>query len=313
MNAVPQQYVSTARARDTVQESYLSASVTNPFAGLLPGTSFNGTTVPRSQLLRRYPEFGLVALETYDGSSTYHAAQFKVERRFKSGHSLVTTFTYSKMRDRTVYLNAFDAAPEDRVSPDDRPRRFTLAGIYELPFGRGRKWGSNWSGIVNAVLGGWQTTGNFQYQAGQPLTWGHIYYDAGLNPQDLVSEVGKKVNGQIMGFDIPAWTTTGFYFPDAQGNIADTRIALGTANARYFPTTIASVRYPSLYLLDAGITKNFRLPHNQRLQIRIEAINALNNQVLWTPDVSPRSGTFGLFTSLRNNPRDLQLGIKWTF
>ena len=313
LNANKEQYVSKSRARDTVQESYLSASVPNPFAGLLPGTSFNGTTVARSQLLRAYPEFGTLALESYDGSSTYKAAQFKVEKRFSGGHSLVTTYTYSNLRDRTVYLNAFDAAPEDRVSPDDRPNRFTLAGIYELPFGKTRKWGASWNGVVDGILGGWQITANFQYQSGQPLTWGHIYYDGSLNPQDLVSEVGKKVNGQILGFDIPAWTTTGFYFPDAQGNIADTRIALGTANARYFPTTIDSVRYPSLHLLDLGITKNFRLPHNQKLQIRIEAINALNDQVLWTPDTSPRSGTFGLFTSLRNNPRDLQLGVKWTF
>lgn len=313
LNAVPQQYVSIDRGRNTTQESYLSASVPNPFAGLLPGTSFNGTTVPRSQLLKQYPEFGLLAIETYNGSSTYKAAQFKVEKRFSRGASLVATYTLSKMRDKTNYLNAFDAQPEDRVSPDDRPNRWTLAGIYEFPFGHTRKWGANWNGIVDTIFGGWQLTGNFQYQTGQPLTWGHIYYDATLNPADLVSNVGKTFAGKISGFDIPAWVTTGFYYADAQGVITDTRIALGTANARYFPSTIDGVRYPSLYLLDAGLNKNFSLPRNMKLQIRFEAINALNDQVLWTPDTSPRSATFGLFTSLRNNPRDIQLGVKLTF
>jgi len=313
LNANKEQYVSKSRARDTVQESYLSASVTNPFAGLLPGTSFNGSTIPRSQLLRAYPEFATLAVESYDGSSTYKAAQFKMEKRFAGSSSLVATYTWSSLRDRTVFLNAFDAAPEDRVSPDDRPHRFTMAGIYELPFGKGRRWGADWNTLVDGLAGGWQVSANYQWQMGQPVTWGHIYYDAGMNPQDLVGHVGEKVNGQVKGFDIPAWDTTGFYFPDAQGNIADTRIALGTANARYFPSTIDGVRYPSLNLIDIGLTKNFQLPRKQRLQIRIEAINALNQQVLWSPDTSPRSGTFGYFTSIRNNPRDLQLGIKWTF
>jgi hypothetical protein len=49
------------------------------------------------------------------------------------------------------------------------------------------------------------------------------------------------------------------------------------------------------------------------LQIRFELINALNQTVYWTPDVNPRSATFGYFTTQRNNPRDFQIGARFSF
>ena len=145
------------------------------------------------------------------------------------------------------------------------------------------------------------------------MSFGHLYYQDGMDPQALASEVGKKRNGQIAGLDIPAWNITGFYPADAPGAIADSRIALGTANARYFPSTIDGVRNMDLHLFDFGLSKNFRFAKNQRIQVRLEAINALNYQVLWNPDTNPRSSTFGYYREIRNNPRDVQLGIRWTF
>ena len=53
---------------------------------------------------------------------------------------------------------------------------------------------------------------------------------------------------------------------------------------RYFPSTLPHVRTDDLHLLDFGLSKNFALPRNMRLQFRIEAINALNYTVLWNPD-----------------------------
>ena len=62
-NNIPINYLSTSRSRDAAVESALSANVTNPFAGLLPGSTLNGATVAKSQLLRPFPEFGTFAIE----------------------------------------------------------------------------------------------------------------------------------------------------------------------------------------------------------------------------------------------------------
>ncbi|HEY3381107.1 MAG TPA: TonB-dependent receptor [Vicinamibacterales bacterium] len=323
LNAIPQQYVSTSLARDDNQEKYLSGTVTNPFAGLLPGTSFNGSTIARSQLLKPYPEFGRVAIETYGGSSTYNAGEFRIEKRFSQGFNLLGTYTYSRLRERSSYLNPYDTQLDDRLSPDDRPHRVTAAGIFELPFGRDRKWGKRWNGALDAILGGWQVQGTYQYQSGAPVVFGNsIYYNG--DPTTLAATIGKKdASGGIIGVDTPAWDLTNFYFHDAtvqtngvddfKKQISDKRISLGSGNARYFPSTIGGIRNQAIHLFDLGASKNFRIGSRVRIQARIEAINALNYVVFWNPGTDPTKATFGLFDQQRNLPRDVQLGIKVSF
>jgi hypothetical protein len=78
---------------------------------------------------------------------------------------------------------------------------------------------------------------------------------------------------------------------------------------------MANMRTDDVHLLDIGLSKNFRLPRSMTFQIRFEVINALNYTVLWNPGVDPRatSGLFGVVNQDRNNPRDIQLGVRLTF
>ena len=110
-----------------------------------------------------------------------------------------------------------------------------------------------------------------------------------------MSNIGKRVNGGVAGIDVPAWDVSGFYFHDSQVQ------------------TGANVRTDNLHLMDLGIYKNFELPNRLRLQIRVEAINALNYTVLWNPNVDPRNATFGFISQDRNNPRDIQIGARFSF
>jgi hypothetical protein len=321
-NNIPMQYLSTSRTRDTANETFLTANVTSPFVGLLPGSTINGATVQRQQLLRPYPEFGTLAIEEYNGSDRYNAVSVRGEKRFRSGNSFTIQYTRSSLHDKLNYLNPADSILEDRVSPNDRPNRLSLGTSLRLPFGREEKWGSQWNTAVDALLGGWQLAGTYQFQTGFPLTFGNLYYDGSRDPKDLVSDIGKKVNGQVLGLDVPAWDLSGFYFHDAAvqtGGVddpakqrADQRIQLGN-NVRYFPSTLPNVRTDNLHLMDLGFYKNFSLPSRVRLQVRIEAINALNYAVLWNPNVDPRNAQFGFINQDRNNPRDIQIGARLTF
>ena len=151
INNIPMQYLSTSRIRDTATEALLSGNVPSPFTGLLPGSTINGATVQRQQLLRPFPEFGTISVEEYAGSDRYHAATVQIEKRFRGRNSLTAQYTRSSLRDTLNYLNPQDGELEDRVSPNDRPHRFSGSARSWLPFGRGQKWGSGWNGLVDAV------------------------------------------------------------------------------------------------------------------------------------------------------------------
>jgi hypothetical protein len=323
INNIPMSYLSTLPYRDTANESYLTGQVANPFAGLVPGSTINGATVQRQQLLRPYPEFLAFGIEENVGSDSYNAGTALLEKRFRGGSSVTFQYTYSQLRDKRKFLNPADNTLEDRVSPDDRPNRLSVGGILQMPFGRGAKWGSDWNAIVDAFLGGWQVSGTYQYQDGFPLVWGSVYWDGSCgDPKDLVSKIGEKIDGKIAGLDVPAWDLSCFYFHDAAVQTngvddpakqrADQRIQLAN-NVRYFPSTLPELRTDNLHLMDIGLSKNFQLPRKMRIQLRFEAINALNYTVLWNPDLNPRNSTFGYVNQDRNNPRDIQIGLKFTF
>jgi hypothetical protein len=313
INGIPTQYLSTATQRDAANETFLSGTVSNPFRTLLPGSGINGNTVARSQLLRPFPQFLSIVTEEYNGSDEYQAGTIRLEKRFASGNSLLTTYTRSRTRDKLNFLNPSDGQLEDRISPNDRPNRFTIGATLALPFGEGRKWGSNWGGFTNALLGGWTTSMTYQYQSGFPLLFANnIYYDPSRNPADLKSRIGEDCDGGgIAGLDCTAWDISGFYIPGGTGR-TDPNIVMGNT-VRRFPSTIDGLRTDDLHLMDIGVYKNFALPGAIRFQLRIEAINALNYTVLWNPNVDPTNAQFGFVNQDRNNPRDIQIGGKLTF
>ena len=323
VNNLPMQFLSTSRSRDAALETSLSAQVPNPMVGLLPGSTINGATVARNQLLRPFPQFGTISIEEYSGSDRYQAATVQIEKRFRGVNSLTAEYTRSSVRDKLNFLNPQDGQLEERVSPNDRPHRFSAGGTWRLPFGREQKWGSGWNDAVDAVAGGWQVSATYQYQNGAPLVFNNsLYIDPSCDVKSLRSNIGEKVAGGIAGLDVPGWDVSCFYFHDAAVQTngvddptkqrADTRIQMGN-NVRYSPSTFDHIRTDDVHLLDLGISKNFSLPRTMTFQLRIEIINALNYTVLWNPNLDPRQSNFGIINQDRNNPRDIQIGARFTF
>jgi len=110
----------------------------NPFNGVAGAGAFatRGATIQRNQLLRPFPQFGTFGIEEYNGSDRYDAATIQMEKRFRSGNSLTAQYTRSRLRDTLNFLNPQDGVLEDRVSPNDRPNRFSIGTSLRLPFGR---------------------------------------------------------------------------------------------------------------------------------------------------------------------------------
>jgi hypothetical protein len=315
INAIPAKYLSTSSVRDDAVINFLSANVKNPFQGLLPGTSFNGSTIQRQQLLRPFPEFGRIRTRRHDGTAFYHGGQFRVERRFATGFTLLANYTVSQLTEKVTFLNETDTNYERRIGSDDIPHRVVVSGIWELPFGRGRKFGSHWNGFVDGFIGGWQVTGIYQYQSGRPidLSSRNIYFNGDLS-RLRATITGDTVDGT---FD-----TSGFYFTDAavqtNGVVdpakqrADTRIRLAN-NIRTFPSRISGFRRQPLNLWDLSLIKNFSVTERVRFQLRGEFLNAFNHPQFGDPNTDPTNSNFGKVTSQNNLPRNVQIGLKLVF
>lgn len=142
-----------ARARQ--DSRWYTQAVANPFAGLLPGTSLNSATVARSQLLRPYPQFLSISegLENV-GKTWYNSFQLVLEKRFSTGLTFTSSYTLSKNIAALNYLNDQDAAPSRALLDYDRTHRWVFSGIYEMPFGKGRRFGGGARRGVNLLLGG---------------------------------------------------------------------------------------------------------------------------------------------------------------
>ena len=304
--------------------AYLSTQqVANPFRTLVPDSAvWNGSMIPRRRLLTAFPQFGNVSVTEYDGSSTFHSLQFQIVKRFTKGLSLNGSYTYSREHLKNQYLNPQDTELTEYISPFERPHRFTFSGIYELPFGKGRSWGNGWHPVADAIFGGWQVQGLYEWQSGEPLLLPNLFYNGDIN--ELKSRLGKTdENGLRYGIDRAAWETAGFFVPDPTPTQPNRVSVPGVANnftsssaltLRSVPFTLDGLRNQRFLKFDVGISKNFRIREGMKFQIRVDAINVLNKPYFSSPNVTPSSSSFGFTAApVRQPPRDIQIGGRFTF
>jgi hypothetical protein len=313
INYIPRQYLSTSPIRDQPTIDFLSANVTNPFRGLIPGENLNGNTASRSQLLRPYPQFQNIDVRRYDGSSRFDSAQFRLSKRFRGGYMLDTAYTWSDFKEQVTRLNDTDADYEERFNDTHLRHRLVFNGIWELPFGHGRRWASDANPVVNALVGNWSISAIWNWQGGRPnLSMGNVYYNG-----DITQLKTKYTNDPTK----PVFDTSGFYFHDAAVQTngqddpakqrADQRIRLAN-NVRTSPSRWDGLRGPRYTNWDMSFVKGFDLGR-VRAQFHIELYNAFNDVFYNTPNLDPTNANFGLVSSQNNLPRNIQIGTKIVF
>jgi hypothetical protein len=297
INAIPNQYLSTSAVRDQAAINFLSANVPNPFAGLLPGTTLNGGTISRSQLLRPFPQFTGVSMRDFQGYSWYNSLQVRSERRFSHGFTALIAYTWSKTMEATQYLNAGDDFPHRVISPIDRTHSFTMTGIYELPFGKGRTFGSGAGPVANRIIGGWQVGAVWLVNTGEPIGFGNILFSGDV--QNIALEDGER--------NIDRWFNTG------AGFVTEPARQLAS-NLRTFPLRLSGLRSGTLNSWDLSLLKQTPIKEDYNLQFRAEFLNAFNHPSGWAPpNTTPTSSAFGQVTGIYALPRIIQLGLKFVF
>ncbi len=273
---------------------------------------------------RPNPQFRQIFFFDSGGDSYYHGFFAAVRRRFEKGLDFGFTYTLSKSIDdmsvdpvgastggglstsnsRTpTDVNNFRL---DRARSDFDNRHVVTANLlYELPFGHGKQWGSNWNGVVNQILGGWQVTGIFDYQSGEPYTIQSGELTANNTHQSAAVIQGPPDQGHlhsVSGVEGPVlYTVGGLITNPADPHFNCTNV---TGTQTYFciplPGQQGSGRNlaqgPNFWNLDSGLFKNFKISERFNVQFRAEAFNVLNH-----PNFeNPRNATVGSPTITSN-------------
>ena len=309
--------------------------VPNPFQGLAGVTSSASTnsTVAMNQLLNPVKILGGMTQNLNPwGKNQYDAMLVKVERRFSKGFAVINSFTWSKLFEDTSWTGPEIAGRrvEHKLGGEDRPFRLSIAPIWQIPIGRQGMLGKSLPKAVDAVVGGWQLSGQFSIQSGVPVVFGTDSFFSGKNFALSSDEQSLKRwfdTSQFQRFpdktaDIttyPAWTGVmslpgANYKPAAGDTIKNGVYQDFAAYLRNYPTRWGSVRASRTNNLDLGIYKNFQLVEKVKLQFRFETYNTFNHARFAAPNSDPTNSSFGVVSpSQQNAPRTVQMALKLSF
>ncbi len=292
LNQLDPQYLSLGSA--------LNQSVDNPFFGLGTGGFFASPKISRGQLLRPYPQFtDIIPLYSSGASSNYHALQVSFSKRLSRGILINGNYTWAKnIEEGLTHQDSYNIRGDRGLSTIDIAHRFVISYLYELPFGKGRKFGANAPGLLDAIIGGWQFNGITTFQSGTPLTI-TANSTAGLfNPLTRPNTNGKdpRLGGKVDERLNKYFDTSVYSQPAAFtfGNVGPT----------------VNIRNDGVKNFDLSLFKQFAPLEKMRVQFRVEALNAFNTPRFGSPTTSVTSNTFGQITSQANSPRQLQFGLK---
>jgi hypothetical protein len=323
-NNVPAQYYSkVTNAYDYTENTTINNtnSTTNPFFGLIPSgaaANLSSSKTSIAQLLRPLPEYASINAFTTDGMSIYHSLQAQLQRRFTNGLSFTAAYTWSRTLDATTFLNPTDPRPWYGISANDRPQRLAVSGIYQLPFGRGRRYLGDSRNVIAQVVGGWQVQGVYQIQSGAPLTFTTNPIYLGTNPADAHFTRAQYKASLPSNGGSGSWFDTSKFVSVLGTTSANTIFTCGstvpicptqlpgTYQIRTIGLRYSTLRADNLNQADVGVQREFRIREYATFQFRGEAVNMLNHPVYAVPLVNPTASTFGQIISQANQPRVFQ-------
>ena len=307
----------------SVEAAYVGTKGTHTFAGnggdydfnqatIVGYLGANGATTSTNSRKPFFNKFGWSQNFRYygsDASTNYHGGQFKIEKRFSKGFSMLSHYTWSRAFNFTNTYYNIDATQAYGPNDQTRSHVFLLTGSYELPIGKGKRLLRDAPKAVDYILGGWQTNMVWQKQSGLPFTPSYrdcnADRDTGWCRPDLIGDwrsdnptrdawfkttaVALTTNGQVDG----PWRRPqrGVF-----GNVGRNRLT-----------------GPGLSLLDMSFFKNFQVTERVKAQFRAEAFNFPNHMNFAQPNTSVDTpGTAGRITNIlaSTTPRQWQFALR---
>jgi hypothetical protein len=259
-----------------------------------------------SQALRPFPQYADVQYMTMDGNSVFHSMQAKLEHRFRAGFVISAAYTFSKLMDdvdevadsssrahRQGVQNVYDLRSEWGIGGYDIPQRFVANYFYQLPFGRGQKFGAEVP-VVRDVIANWEFSGITEFQIGQPLPITQPNMTHGFTESQRPNAIGSPVLSS--GQTLDHWFNTAAFQLAPQFTLGD---------SSRFP-----LHGPGLNNWDLALQRNFPIAERVKLQFRGEFFNAWNHAQFSNPNGNVASPSFGAISgSLPGRVTELVLRI----
>ncbi len=279
-----------------------------------------------------------------DSSSKYNALQVKVEKRFSQGFQFLAHYTYAKALNHDS--NYYSVDQRIAYGPDDfnRDHVFVLATVYELPFGRGKKFRGDASRALNLLVGGWQVSNTTNWSGGLPFT-------ATIGECGHISDVHTGSTDVVCRPDLlPGQSFQTGLNRDSKGNLTwftpVAPLAYGAVPAGVDACTLARptsgpfalpacghignggrnwLRGPRAFFSDISLSKNFSITEKYKAQFRFDAYNVFNHPVLGFGSTQGNTcvdcGGGGIISAIEadaspnapNGMRQLQFGLRFTF
>lgn len=270
------------------------------------------------QLLNNLPT---ITYFGFFGDSVYEGLQLKATKRFGNGLEFLTNYTWGKSLDNAIagssgqasrpnvssqYQDINNIASARGRSSFDVASRFVFSGMYDLPFGKGRKYASNMNKPAEMVLGGWQMNTIITMQSGRPFT--PVLATNGLNNGNfqLPNRIG---DGSLPDSQrtIQQWFRTSIN-PNDSSRAFDAPPLYVFGNSGY-----NILRGPGLQTVDLAILKNIPITEKVKLQLRGEGFNILNRANFALPNINLGAAAGGSISSTITTSRQIQMVAKIEF
>ncbi|MEP6706862.1 MAG: hypothetical protein ABJC05_05055, partial [Pyrinomonadaceae bacterium] len=288
----------------------------------------NGATIGTGFFLPANPNAFVTDYVGSGAYSNYHGLQAEIRKRLSNGFYYQANYTWSKAFTDSeqsqaefaglLDLTLGDVLEKKRLSQDVR-HVFKANGVYELPFGPGRRF-INGGGALGRVLGGWQVSGLFQARTGRPIS-----FISGRGTVNRAGRSGKNTASSTLTID-QLRGLTGLFFNPTTGRpqLFDPSLvaADGRANPQFLTHPLAGqfgnlsltpAYGPGYWNIDAALIKRTKISETTNLELRFEAFNLTNHtNFSVSEDNDINSTDFGKITSTFD-PRILQFAIKFNF
>src|SRR5882724_1696477 len=270
-----------------------------------------GTPLSRRPLRNILPNVVNATFGDTTGVGNYHSLQITAERRFTKGLAWLGAYTYSHSIDN---VPTQQGGGSEGPVPQDIRYRFLDRGtsafdikhstsqsfIYDLPFGKGRRFGMS-NRLENAIIGGWQVNGILTWQGGLPFTpvlATSVSNSGGSRPDRLTA-------GALSDPTITRWFDTSFNTTSAAW-VTPRQYAYGNGGRN-------TLRGPHRTNIDCSIFKEAPIKERYKVQFRAEFFNALNHPQFDLPNATIGSAAAGVISSTVGSPRDIQLSLRLWF
>ncbi len=328
INQIPNNFIDQAAQQYAAGQpvSIAQTVTTYPFNLPLPGNLGPGHLI-QGQLDRPFPAWAGLQLNGYGCcSSSYNALQATLTRRFGTGGTLLVAYTNAKLISNTDTLTSWleggttggvggiqdwnNLSNERSLSSQNVRQLLVISYVLDLPFGRGQKFLSNASGITGKLISGWGMDGTTTFQTGFPLKLstasGTPLSALGLGIGTLRPNVVNGCDASLTGSPeqrLGEWFNTAcFTAPPAYGFGDEARVD-------------PHLRQDGVNNWNFALFKRTSFGPSERMfiELRGEFFNLFNRPQFGPPNTSFGSNTFGVVSSTVNNPRLIQVGMKFAF